>query len=78
VKLIVFDFDGTLVDSRALILACRRAVFTEFQLPLPLPQRDGSTSRRHGLVSCHAGRWRDPSNILTDFGSMAGVSDTTG
>jgi phosphoglycolate phosphatase len=38
VKLIVFDFDGTLVDSRALILACHRAVFTEFQLPLPSPQ----------------------------------------
>jgi phosphoglycolate phosphatase len=38
VKLIVFDFDGTLVDSRALILECHRAVFTEFGLPLPLPR----------------------------------------
>jgi phosphoglycolate phosphatase len=38
VKLIVFDFDGTLVDSRALILECHRAVFTEFDLPLPLPK----------------------------------------
>src|ERR1700686_4455847 len=38
-KLIVFDFDGTLVDSRALILECHRTVFTEFGLPLP-SQRD--------------------------------------
>jgi phosphoglycolate phosphatase len=38
VKLIVFDFDGTLVDSRALILESHRAIFTEFCLPLPLPQ----------------------------------------
>lgn len=37
-KLIIFDFDGTLVDSRVLILECHRAVFTEFDLPLPLPQ----------------------------------------
>ena len=37
-KLIVFDFDGTLVDSRALILACHRAVFDEFRLPLPSPK----------------------------------------
>ncbi len=37
-KLIVFDFDGTLVDSRALILECHRAVFTEFGLPLPSSQ----------------------------------------
>jgi hypothetical protein len=35
VKLIVFDFDGTLVDSRALILECHRTVFTEFHLPPP-------------------------------------------
>jgi phosphoglycolate phosphatase len=34
-KLIVFDFDGTLVDSRALILECHRTVFTEFGLPPP-------------------------------------------
>jgi phosphoglycolate phosphatase-like HAD superfamily hydrolase len=38
-KLIVFDFDGTLVDSRALILECHRTVFTEFGLALP-SQRD--------------------------------------
>lgn len=37
-KLIVFDFDGTLVDSRALILECHRAVFTEFRLPPPSPE----------------------------------------
>ncbi|KIU51635.1 MULTISPECIES: HAD-IA family hydrolase [Bradyrhizobium] len=37
-KLIVFDFDGTLVDSRALILECHRLVFTEFGLALPSPQ----------------------------------------
>ncbi|HTO62987.1 MAG TPA: HAD-IA family hydrolase [Bradyrhizobium sp.] len=37
-KLIVFDFDGTLVDSRALILECHRAVFTEFNLPPPSPE----------------------------------------
>ncbi|WP_257170498.1 HAD-IA family hydrolase [Bradyrhizobium sp. SRS-191] len=33
--LIIFDFDGTLVDSRALILECHRTVFTEFGLPVP-------------------------------------------
>jgi phosphoglycolate phosphatase len=38
VKLIVFDFDGTLVDSRTLILERHRVVFTEFGLPPPLPQ----------------------------------------
>lgn len=37
VKLIIFDFDGTLVDSRALILESHRIVFSEFRLPLPLP-----------------------------------------
>jgi len=38
-KLIIFDFDGTLVDSRPLILECHRIVFSEFQLPPPLPAR---------------------------------------
>ncbi|MGJ4948966.1 HAD family hydrolase [Bradyrhizobium sp. HKCCYLS20291] len=38
-QLIIFDFDGTLVDSRALILECHRRVFTEFGLPVP-PQQD--------------------------------------
>lgn len=37
-NLIVFDFDGTLVDSRALILECHRSVFTEFHLPVPAAQ----------------------------------------
>jgi len=37
VKLIIFDFDGTLVDSRSLILESHRIVFSEFRLPLPLP-----------------------------------------
>lgn len=36
-KLIVFDFDGTLVDSRSLILESHRIVFSEFCLPTPLP-----------------------------------------
>lgn len=36
-KLIIFDFDGTLVDSRALILESHRIVFAEFQLPAPSP-----------------------------------------
>jgi hypothetical protein len=31
------DPRGTLVDSRALILECHRAVFAEFRLPLPRP-----------------------------------------
>jgi phosphoglycolate phosphatase len=34
-KLIVFDFDATLVDSRKLIVESHRIVFTEFRLPLP-------------------------------------------
>jgi phosphoglycolate phosphatase len=37
VKLIIFDFDGTLVDSRSLIWESHRIVFAEFGLPLPLP-----------------------------------------
>jgi phosphoglycolate phosphatase len=37
VKLIIFDFDGTLVDSRSLILESHRTVFAEFGLPLPSP-----------------------------------------
>jgi phosphoglycolate phosphatase len=37
VKLIVFDFDGTLVDSRSLILESHRIVFAQFCLPPPLP-----------------------------------------
>jgi phosphoglycolate phosphatase len=37
VKLIIFDFDGTLVDSRSLILESHRIVFSEFRLPLPSP-----------------------------------------
>ena len=36
-KLIVFDFDGTLVDSRSLILECHRTVFTQFGLQPPSP-----------------------------------------
>ena len=36
-KLIIFDFDGTLVDSRALILESHRIVFAEFELPAPSP-----------------------------------------
>jgi len=36
-KLIIFDFDGTLVDSRSLILESHRIVFAEFQFPAPPP-----------------------------------------
>ena len=36
-KLIMFDFDGTLVDSRSLILESHQIVFSEFQLPAPSP-----------------------------------------
>jgi phosphoglycolate phosphatase len=35
VKLIIFDFDGTLVDSRKLIIESHRIVFGEFGLALP-------------------------------------------
>ena len=34
-KLIIFDFDGTQVDSRSLILESHRIVFSEFQMPAP-------------------------------------------
>jgi len=37
VKLIIFDFDGTLVDSRSLILESHRIVFPEFGMPAPSP-----------------------------------------
>ena len=36
-KLVIFDFDGTLVDSRPLILESHRIVFSEFRLPTPSP-----------------------------------------
>lgn len=36
-KLIIFDFDGTLVDSRSLILESHRIVFAEFGMPAPAP-----------------------------------------
>src|SRR5258705_2074259 len=36
-KLIIFDFDGTLVDSRSLILQSHQFVFAECQLPAPSP-----------------------------------------
>ena len=36
-KLIIFDFDGTLVDSRSLILESHQIVFSEFRLPAPSP-----------------------------------------
>ena len=36
-NLVIFDFDGTLVDSRPLILESHRIVFSEFQLPAPSP-----------------------------------------
>jgi phosphoglycolate phosphatase len=35
VKLVVFDFDGTLVDSRKLIIEAHRVVFDEFGLTRP-------------------------------------------
>ena len=38
-KLIIFDFDGTLVDSRSLILESHRIVFADFQLPAPVPAK---------------------------------------
>jgi phosphoglycolate phosphatase len=37
VKLIIFDFDGTLVDSRFLIWESHRIVFSEFRLSPPSP-----------------------------------------
>ena len=37
VKLIIFDFDGTLVDSRSLIWESHRIVFSDFRLPPPSP-----------------------------------------
>lgn len=36
-KLVIFDFDGTLVDSRPLILESHRIVFSEFGMSAPLP-----------------------------------------
>jgi phosphoglycolate phosphatase len=36
-KLIIFDFDGTLADSRRLIIEAHRRVFSAFGLPVPAP-----------------------------------------
>lgn len=38
-KLIMFDFDGTLVDSRKLIIESHRIIFAAFGLPLPSEER---------------------------------------
>lgn len=38
-RAVIFDFDGTLVDSRPLILESHRIVFSEFQLLAPEPAR---------------------------------------
>jgi len=37
-KLIIFDFDGTLADSRRLIVEAHRRVFSAFRLPVPTPE----------------------------------------
>jgi phosphoglycolate phosphatase len=37
-KLIVFDWDGTLMDSEARIVACIHAAFADLGLPLPSPE----------------------------------------
>jgi len=37
-KLIIFDFDGTLADSRKLIIEAHRLVFLRFGLPVPKPE----------------------------------------
>ena len=34
-KLVVFDFDGTLVDSRKLIIEAHRLIFREFGFAVP-------------------------------------------
>lgn len=38
-KLVVFDFDGTLADGRKLILESHRIIFGEFRLPQPSHER---------------------------------------
>ncbi|VAX09762.1 Similar to phosphoglycolate phosphatase, clustered with ribosomal large subunit pseudouridine synthase C [hydrothermal vent metagenome] len=45
-KLLVFDWDGTLMDSEARIVNCMRAAITELELALP---DDGSISNIIGL-----------------------------
>lgn len=35
VKLVIFDFDGTLVDSRKLVIESHRIVFDEFEFTRP-------------------------------------------
>ena len=37
-RLIIFDFDGTLADSRKLIVEAHRRVFSQFELPVPAPE----------------------------------------
>jgi phosphoglycolate phosphatase-like HAD superfamily hydrolase len=37
-RLIIFDFDGTLADSRKLMIEARRQVFSRFGLPVPAPE----------------------------------------
>jgi phosphoglycolate phosphatase len=42
VKIVIFDFDGTLVDSRKLITESNRVVFTQFGFALPSEQESFS------------------------------------
>jgi phosphoglycolate phosphatase len=71
-KLVVFDFDGTLVDSRALILECHRSVFTEFRLPVPSPQDSlALIGRSLELVLAHlAGPQAPVSDMVKAYGRV--------
>jgi phosphoglycolate phosphatase len=71
-KLIIFDFDGTLVDSRSLILECHRSVFTEFRLPVPAPQDSlALIGRSLELVLSHlAGPHSPVSDMVKAYGRV--------
>jgi phosphoglycolate phosphatase len=71
-KLIIFDFDGTLVDSRSLILECHRSVFTEFGLPVPAPEDSlALIGRSLELVLSHlAGPHAPVSDMVEAYGRV--------
>lgn len=80
-ELIVFDWDGTLMDSAARIVACMRAAFGELDLPLPEPDRVRNVIGL-GLDQAIAGVWPEAdaplrAELITRYRRHFLVSDPT-
>ena len=51
-KLMIFDFDGTLVDSRKLIIESHRVIFGEYGFSRPSEEESLSLSPRCRCITC--------------------------